>query len=111
MIFMAYGHIRTGAPGIETLFAARCGMKKIISIALLLPFLIVNAIPLIAGGEWKKIKDMNGIRVYQRSVPATDLVEYLAVTPIANKMEVIGEALRDVPFSINGSPIVKRRKS
>ncbi len=71
-------------------------MKRLIVTAFLLPLLIIRAVPLAAGGEWKKIKDADGIRVYERPVPATGLVEYLAVTAIPEKMEVIGEALRDV---------------
>ncbi len=50
-----------------------------------------------ASGEWTKFKDSSGIRSYVRSVPGTDLKEYLAVTTIDAKMEVIGEVLRDVP--------------
>jgi hypothetical protein len=50
-----------------------------------------------AGGGWSKIKDSNGIKLYERPVAGTDLMEYLAVTTIDAKMEVIGEALRDVP--------------
>lgn len=71
-------------------------MTRTIGMALLLPLLIIPAVPLAAGGEWTKIKDANGIRVYERPDSATGLVEYLAVTLIDGKMEVIGEALRDV---------------
>lgn len=71
-------------------------MKTIIGIVLLLTLQVIPAKPLVSGGEWTKIKDTNGIKVYQRPVPATDLVEYLAVTSIAARMEVLGEALRDV---------------
>lgn len=71
-------------------------MKRIIGCGLLAPVLVISAISLAAGGEWTKVKDTNGIRVYQRPVPSTDLVEYMAVTSIPEKMEVIGEALRDV---------------
>jgi hypothetical protein len=49
-----------------------------------------------AAGEWTKLKDSNGIKSYERSVPGTDLKEYIAVTTIDAKIEVIGEALRDV---------------
>ncbi len=71
-------------------------MTRTIGMALLLPLLIIPAVPLAAGGGWTKIKDANGIRVYERPDSATGLVEYLAVTLIDGKMEVIGEALRDV---------------
>ena len=47
--------------------------------------------PLLAAGEWSKIKDSSGIKVYERKVPGTDLMEYVGVTTINAKMEVIGE--------------------
>ena len=47
--------------------------------------------------EWDKIKDNGGIKLYGRSVRNSDLEEYIAVTSIDAKMEVIGEVLRDVP--------------
>jgi hypothetical protein len=47
--------------------------------------------------EWSKIKDSSGIKSYERSVPDTELKEFIAVTTIDAKMEVIGEVLRDVP--------------
>ncbi len=46
---------------------------------------------------WSLVKNSSGIKVYERSVPGTDLMEYMAVTAIDEKMEVIGEVLRDVP--------------
>jgi hypothetical protein len=46
---------------------------------------------------WTKIKDNSGIKSYERSVPGTDLKEFIAVTTIDAKLEVIGEVLRDVP--------------
>ena len=49
-----------------------------------------------AAGGWTKVKDSSGIKLYERSVPGTDLMEYMAVTTMDAKMEVIGEALRDV---------------
>jgi len=49
-----------------------------------------------AADGWAKVKDSNGIKLYERSVPGTDLKEYMAVTTMDAKMEVIGEALRDV---------------
>lgn len=49
-----------------------------------------------AAGEWSKIKDSNGIKLYERPVPGTDLMEYMSVTTMDTRMEVIGEALRDV---------------
>lgn len=48
-------------------------------------------------GSWVQVKNSGGIKVYERSVPGTDLMEYMAVTAIDEKMEVIGEVLRDVP--------------
>jgi len=57
-----------------------------------------------ASGEWTKFKESNGIKSYVRSVPGTDLKEYLAVTTIDAKMEVIGEVLRDVPEFVKWVP-------
>ena len=51
----------------------------------------------LAAGGWLQIKDSSGIKVYERPVAGTDLMEYVGVTTIDSKMEVIGEALRDVP--------------
>jgi hypothetical protein len=48
-------------------------------------------------GDWKMIKDSEGIKVYERPVAGTDLMEYMGVTLINAKIEVIGEVLRDVP--------------
>ncbi len=53
--------------------------------------------PVMAAGEWSKIKEGSGIKLYERAVPGTELMEYMAVGPIDEKMEVIGEVLRDVP--------------
>ncbi|MBP7734569.1 MAG: hypothetical protein KA369_01220 [Spirochaetes bacterium] len=50
-----------------------------------------------AAGGWSLVKSSGGIKVYERSVMGTDLMEYMAVTAIDEKMEVIGEVLRDVP--------------
>jgi len=50
----------------------------------------------VAAGNWTKIKDSDGIKSYERSIPRTDLREFMAVTTIDAKMEVIGEVLRDV---------------
>ncbi len=50
-----------------------------------------------AAGEWAQVKNSGAIKVYERSVPGTDLMEYMAVTAIDEKMEVLGEILRDVP--------------
>jgi hypothetical protein len=47
--------------------------------------------------EWTKVKDSSDIKLYEREVRNTDLEEYIAVTSIDAKMEVIGEVLRDVP--------------
>lgn len=49
-----------------------------------------------AGGGWRLAKNSGGIKVYERAVPGTDLMEYVGVTTIDAKMEVIGEVLRDV---------------
>ncbi len=50
-----------------------------------------------AADGWTQIKDSGGIKVYERPVSGTDLMEYVGVTTIDAKMEVIGEVLRDVP--------------
>jgi hypothetical protein len=50
-----------------------------------------------AAGGWSLEKISDGIKVYARPAPG-DLMEYMAVTTIDEKMEVIGELLRDVPM-------------
>ncbi|MDM7985862.1 MAG: START domain-containing protein [Smithella sp.] len=49
-----------------------------------------------AAGNWTLIKNSDGIKTYERTDPATDLKEFIAVTTIDARMEVIGEVLRDV---------------
>ena len=73
-------------------------MKKYVASAAVV-FLagLMIAQPVNAAGGWKKIKDSSGIKVYERSVPGTQLMEYMGVTTMDAKMEVIGEVLRDVP--------------
>jgi hypothetical protein len=72
-------------------------MKKYIVtvVALLFCFGLIGSVN--AADSWVKYKDSDGIKSYVRSVPGTDLKEYLAVTTMDAKMEVIGEVLRDVP--------------
>lgn len=80
-------------------------MKKYVLAAIALLFCFaVSAGPVHAAGGWTKIKDSNGIKSYARSVPGTDLKEYIAVTTIDARMEVIGEVLRDVPEFIHWIP-------
>lgn len=71
-------------------------MKKniLLIVALLICFFLLKNTGM--AGEWNKIKDSNGIKLYERSIPNTDLKEYLAVTTIDARMEIIGEVLRDV---------------
>ena len=49
-----------------------------------------------AAGNWTLIKNSDGIKTYERTVPGTDLKEFIAVTTIDARMEIIGEVLRDV---------------
>ena len=73
-------------------------MKRLIIVVvavLLWGFSVTGAVN--AAGGWNKVKESSGIKLYERSVPGTDLMEYMAVTTMDTKMEVIGEALRDVP--------------
>jgi hypothetical protein len=49
-----------------------------------------------AADNWTLIKNRDGIKTYERTVLGTDLKEFIAVTTIDARMEVIGEALRDV---------------
>lgn len=58
---------------------------------------ILSQQPLGATGSWVLVKNSGGINVYERAVPGSDLMEYMGVTTINEKMEVIGEVLRDVP--------------
>ncbi len=72
-------------------------MKKInIGVMTLLLFCLCATDFAYAAGGWAKVKDSGGIKLYERSVPGTNLMEYRAVTKIDVKMEVIGEALRDM---------------
>lgn len=71
-------------------------MKKcIFAVVMLLLFVFLFEMPAEAAEGWTKIKDSNGIKLYERRVAGTDLMEYLGVATIDEKMEVIGEALRD----------------
>jgi len=72
-------------------------MKKSIILVVLLFCVIFLAGTACAAGGWSKVKESNGIKLYERSVPGTGLKEFMAVTVMDAKMEVIGEALRDVP--------------
>ncbi|MBN1364747.1 MAG: hypothetical protein JW976_08085 [Syntrophaceae bacterium] len=49
-----------------------------------------------AANGWTKVKESSGIKLYERPVTGTDLEEYMVVTTMDAKMEVIGDALRDV---------------
>ena len=49
-----------------------------------------------ASTEWRLIKENAGIRVFERKVEGTDLREFVGVTVIDEKMEILGEILRDV---------------
>ncbi|MCX5848909.1 MAG: hypothetical protein NTW65_05625 [Deltaproteobacteria bacterium] len=71
--------------------------KNIITVIALLFCGLLLAGNVNAAGGWTKIKESSGIKLYERSVPGTDLMEYIAVTTIDAKMEVIGEVLRDIP--------------
>lgn len=72
-------------------------MKKCYAIAMMFLFgCLFELQPVSAAGGWSLVKNSSGIKVYERAVPGTDLMEYMAVTTIDAKMEVIGEVLRDV---------------
>lgn len=73
-------------------------MVKKYLVAAIVSFLagLVSLQPVHAAGGWKQIKDSSGIKVFERAVPGTELMEYMGVTTIDAKMEVIGEVLRDV---------------
>lgn len=49
-----------------------------------------------ASDEWSKVKESDGIKLYERHVPGTSLMEFIAVTTIDARIEVIGEVLRDI---------------
>lgn len=73
-------------------------MKKYCALAMITFFSALLMLqPAGAAGGWSKIKESSGIKVYERAVPGTELMEYMGVTTIDAKMEVIGEVLRDVP--------------
>jgi hypothetical protein len=71
--------------------------KRFISAAVFLFGYLLILQPLFAVDGWKLIKNSSGIKVYERPVPGSDLMEYVGVTTIDAKIEVIGEVLRDVP--------------
>jgi hypothetical protein len=77
-------------------------MKRL-SVILIIVFSIsiINGIDAGAAEAWSLVKNSGGIKVYERPVPGGDLMEYMAVTAIDEKMEVIGEVLRDVPLYRN----------
>ncbi|MBN2158225.1 MAG: hypothetical protein JW807_02430 [Spirochaetes bacterium] len=72
-------------------------MKKYCAIAMITFVSVLLSLQPSSAASWSKIKDSSGIKVYERAVPGTDLMEYMGVTTIDAKMEVIGEVLRDVP--------------
>ncbi len=71
--------------------------KRCISVAVSLLGVLLILQPLPAADGWKLIKNSSGVKVYERPVAGTDLMEYVAVTIIDAKLEVIGEVLRDIP--------------
>jgi hypothetical protein len=72
-------------------------MKKFL--LLVLSLFLVNAVisPVRAAETWTLLKNSDGIKSYERPVPGTKLKEFMGVTVIDARMDVIGEALRDVP--------------
>lgn len=72
-------------------------MKRILVV--LLFALLVEAVSSAseASEKWTLVKKSNGITSYERKIPGTSLKEFRAVTLMDAGMEVIGEALRDVP--------------
>ncbi|HPV40938.1 MAG TPA: hypothetical protein PKX40_07150 [Spirochaetota bacterium] len=73
-------------------------MKRLLIIlTAFISLVIINEANAGTTGTWSLVKNSSGIKVYERSVPGTDLMEYMAVTAIDEKMEVLGEVLRDVP--------------
>jgi hypothetical protein len=74
-------------------------MKRIITYFFCVTALVlfVNNSSGFAEGGWSLVKNSGGIKVYERAVPGSDLMEYMGVTTINEKMEIIGELLRDVP--------------
>lgn len=66
----------------------------------LILLLLITFIPgtfALANGEWKLMRNEDGIRSYARSIPGSKFLELKAITIIDAKMEVVGEVLRDVP--------------
>jgi START domain len=72
-------------------------MKNFNGIFLLFMLIIISSKLSAVAGNWTMIKDNDGIKVYERPVAGTDLMEYTGVALIDAKIEVIGEVLRDVP--------------
>lgn len=69
--------------------------RKILIASLFSAILLFCIQPLHAQG-WSLIKDSNGIKLFERPISGTDLMEYMAVGTIDARIEVIGEALRDI---------------
>jgi hypothetical protein len=92
------GHEATGANEILYAVFRKGGTMKNFTGIFSLYMLIILSPQMSAGaGNWTMIKDNDGIKVYERPVAGTDLMEYMGVALIDAKIEVIGEVLRDVP--------------
>jgi hypothetical protein len=72
-------------------------MKKFLLAVLSLLFVYAVITPVHGADTWTLLKDSDGIKSYERSVPGTKLKEFMGVTVIDARMDAIGEALRDVP--------------
>lgn len=71
-------------------------MKNKLPIAAALTIIAILFFQPVNAGGWRLIINKNGIKEYERDV-AGGLREFMAVSVINAKMEVIGEIIRDVP--------------
>lgn len=72
-------------------------MKTATAMILLMIAALSSSSALAADGDWKLMRNEDGIKAYARSIQGTNLLELKAITIVDAKMEVVGEVLRDVP--------------
>lgn len=73
----------------------------------ILPLLFTT---LLIAGEWKEVRNEQGIRVYTRSFEGSDMDEFRGVGVINAGIDVIGEVLRDIPALTQWMPDLKYAK-
>ncbi|MDD5711601.1 MAG: START domain-containing protein [Smithellaceae bacterium] len=74
-------------------------MKKKVGLIILSCLLLMAALPQLtfADAEWKQVKQSDGITIFNRPYPGSDVDEFRGVTIVRAPIEVITEVLYDVP--------------